>query len=85
VLATETRDVGTPDERKCGNNGSDIVHLFKIPPTEDAGVQHNEQTCCQTCIMTVREEYSNSYYGLVTPCNLVGRNQHLREKKLILA
>ena len=57
MLDTETRDVGTPDERKCGNNGSGIVHFVKIPPTEDVRVQHNEQTCCQTCIMRVREEY----------------------------
>ena len=35
MLDTETRDVGTPDERKCGNNGSGIVHLDKeILPTE---------------------------------------------------
>jgi len=35
VLDTETRDVGTPDERKCGNKGSGIVHLDKeIVPTE---------------------------------------------------
>jgi hypothetical protein len=36
VLDTETRDVGTPDERKCGNNGGSIVHLDnKILLTED--------------------------------------------------
>lgn len=35
MLDTETRDVGTPDERKCGNKGSGIVHLDKeIVPTE---------------------------------------------------
>lgn len=27
VLDTETGDVGTPDERMCGSNGSSIVHL----------------------------------------------------------
>jgi hypothetical protein len=36
VLDTETRDVGAPDERKCGDDGSGIVHLDKeILPTED--------------------------------------------------
>lgn len=46
-------------------------------------VQHNEQICCQTCLPSVREEYWNSYYGLVTPCNLVGRNQHLGENSFL--
>jgi hypothetical protein len=36
LLATETRDVGTPVERKCGNNGGNTVRLYnKIMLTED--------------------------------------------------
>lgn len=48
VSDTETRGVGTPDERKCGNNGGSIVHLDnKILLTEDVLCSTMKRFACK--------------------------------------